>query len=74
MEQQSSLRLLNLFERAIQRLYINYAELDPSHEMNSTIINVLPTFYGKEDEDPHDHLRAVDTTCLMMTKMPEEQS
>lgn len=47
-------------------LYIMYLEIEAAFELKSRFINLLLTFHGLENDDPHKYLKAFHLTYSLM--------
>ncbi|XP_057738901.1 uncharacterized protein LOC130955917 [Arachis stenosperma] len=49
-----------------QPFAIHYPKLDVDFELKAGFIHLLPKFYGRDDEDPHKHLKEFHMVCCTM--------
>ncbi|XP_031097052.1 uncharacterized protein LOC116001306 [Ipomoea triloba] len=62
-EEQRTLRELSAPNLNQQPLYIQHPALEVGFELRSGLIQLLPTFCGLENEDPHKHLKEFHVVC-----------
>ncbi|PIN21706.1 DNA-directed DNA polymerase [Handroanthus impetiginosus] len=66
MAHKRTLRELAAPDLTQQPLCIEYPQLDVLFELKSGLIDLLPTFRGLENEDPHKHLKELHVVCSSM--------